>query len=87
MIKYLQGKQNRALKRKRSSSRVKASKITSGSRSNDSVSVPSSKHGGTRVFSAIIDIIYISRSAAFSWPIWDPGIFLVDNQVDRFQGN
>ena len=66
--------ENRPLKRKRSSSRGKASTVTSGSRSNDSVSVPPSQPWGkgTRVFSAIVDTIYISRSAAFSWPIWDP---------------
>ena len=40
------GTENRALKRKRSSSRGKASSVTSGSRSNDSVSVPPSKPWG-----------------------------------------
>ena len=35
--------ENRALKRERSTSRVKASTVTSGSRSNDFVSMPPSK--------------------------------------------
>ena len=64
--------ENRALKRKRSNSRGKASTVTFGSRSSDSVSVPPSKPWGAPGYSQRSSTQSTFPGGSFFVAIWDP---------------